>query len=163
MPGARMTKSRLRILVRDHKAWIPDRCQHFKAAFSLLIPALAVLRRRQENLDRADAPKQNVFRMLGWQSSEVRTHSALLAEVLDPRGSHSQIDLFLNKFLSICENKPPRKICGSDLILGVRNSIRNPHHWIVMKEKPVEIKTLAGSPERKNSIQKYDLKTANSH
>lgn len=41
----------------------------------------------------------NVFRVLGLEAREVRTHSALLAELLNPRGAHGQEDLFLRLFI----------------------------------------------------------------
>ena len=41
----------------------------------------------------------NVFNVLGLSSNETRTHSAFLAELLNPCGSHGMGDLFLKKFL----------------------------------------------------------------
>src|SRR6266446_1112235 len=41
----------------------------------------------------------NVFRILGLEAAEVRTHSAFLAELLNPKGSPGQGDLFLRLFL----------------------------------------------------------------
>jgi len=41
----------------------------------------------------------NVFRTLGLESSEVRMHSAFIAELLNPNGSHGQGDIFLKCFL----------------------------------------------------------------
>ena len=41
----------------------------------------------------------NVFNVLGLSSSETRTHSAFIAELLNPYGSHGMGDLFLRKFL----------------------------------------------------------------
>ena len=42
----------------------------------------------------------NVFNVLGLSSNETRTHSAFIAELLNPHGSHGMGDLFLRKFLS---------------------------------------------------------------
>jgi hypothetical protein len=41
----------------------------------------------------------NVFRILGLSTAEVRTHSAFLAELLDPKGSHGQGTTYLDLFL----------------------------------------------------------------
>ncbi len=41
----------------------------------------------------------NVFNVLGLSSNETRTHSAFLAELLNPYGSHGMGDLFLKNFL----------------------------------------------------------------
>jgi len=41
----------------------------------------------------------NVFRILKLESSEVRMHSAFIAELLNPKGSHGQKDVFLKLFI----------------------------------------------------------------
>ena len=41
----------------------------------------------------------NIFSILKMETDEVNTHSAFLAELLNPKGSHGQQDLFLRKFL----------------------------------------------------------------
>ena len=41
----------------------------------------------------------NVFRILKLESSEVRMHSAFIAELLNPHGSHGQRDVFLKLFV----------------------------------------------------------------
>ncbi|MDB5091058.1 MAG: hypothetical protein JWR09_5052 [Mucilaginibacter sp.] len=41
----------------------------------------------------------NVFRILKVESSEVKTHSAFIAELLNPNGSHGQKDTFLKLFI----------------------------------------------------------------
>ena len=41
----------------------------------------------------------NVFSILHMESAEVKTHSAIIAELLNPRGSHNQGTLFLKLFL----------------------------------------------------------------
>lgn len=49
----------------------------------------------------------NIFRLLGITTDEVRTHSALLADLLNPRGTHGQGSLFLATFLQHCQQKCP--------------------------------------------------------
>ena len=51
------------------------------------------------------APQFNLFRVLGISHLEMRTHSAFLAHLLDPEGSHGQQFLFLESFLSLCRSK----------------------------------------------------------
>jgi len=41
----------------------------------------------------------NIFKVLGLTSNEVRTHSAFIAELLNPDGSHGLRDIFI-KILS---------------------------------------------------------------
>jgi hypothetical protein len=50
--------------------------------------------------ERQEAQRFNVFRVLGVERDEVRTHSRMLAALLDPSGTHAQGDRFLRSFLS---------------------------------------------------------------
>ena len=43
----------------------------------------------------------NVFNILGLRSNETRTHSAFLAELLKPNGSHGMGDAYLKSFISL--------------------------------------------------------------
>src|SRR6185437_1035509 len=45
----------------------------------------------------------NVFNVLGMGASEVRLHSALLAELINPKGKHGQGIIFSNRFLQTLE------------------------------------------------------------
>ena len=49
------------------------------------------VKRRGENF--------NVFNVLGLWSEEVRLHSSMLAELLNPEGSHGCCEAFLKKFI----------------------------------------------------------------
>ncbi len=57
--------------------------------------------RRYEDREKAacEAPGFNLFRLLGRERDEIHTHSALMAELLSPEGSHGQGKIFLEKFL----------------------------------------------------------------
>lgn len=46
----------------------------------------------------------NLFRILGMETAEVKTHSRFLAELLNPKGSHLQGDAFLKLFISYLNN-----------------------------------------------------------
>ena len=41
----------------------------------------------------------NIFGILGMERKEVKTHSKFLAELLNPKGSHLQGDMFLKLFI----------------------------------------------------------------
>ena len=45
----------------------------------------------------------NIFRILKVESDEVRMHSAFLAELLNPKGSHDLNDIFLRSFIRVFE------------------------------------------------------------
>jgi len=56
---------------------------------------------RQESIlaARLTGENFNVFNILGLSTAEVRTHSAFIAELLNPKGSHGQETLYLDLFL----------------------------------------------------------------
>lgn len=56
-------------------------------------------RRRKEKEKKGDF--FNIFSILKAETDEVKTHSAFLAELLNPNGTHGQGDLFLKNFLKI--------------------------------------------------------------
>jgi hypothetical protein len=66
----------------------------------LLEDATPILRVLHEE-ERLRPPMFNIFRVLGVATSEVKTHSALLAYLLDVNGNHGQGALFLNLFLGL--------------------------------------------------------------
>lgn len=52
----------------------------------------------------------NVFNILGLESREVRTHSAFIAELLNPKGTHAKEDTYLKIFIKELENETGNKI-----------------------------------------------------
>jgi hypothetical protein len=60
----------------------------------------AELRKNREKSDRESGREFNIFSILNLSTSENRTHSAFLRELLDPNGSHGQGDVFLKLFLA---------------------------------------------------------------
>lgn len=55
----------------------------------------------QEKLDLLSGARFNVFNILGLHAKEVRTHSAFLGEMLNPRGRHGLKSQFLRRFLEV--------------------------------------------------------------
>jgi hypothetical protein len=58
------------------------------------------IRHYEDALSRARGEGFNIFEILQIDHYEVRTHSPILAELLDPKGSHGQGAVFLRRFLS---------------------------------------------------------------
>lgn len=54
---------------------------------------------------RTTAPHFNIFKILKVDRREVKTHSAFLANLLNPKGLHGQGHLFLGTFLNHCHGK----------------------------------------------------------
>ncbi|MGH0028818.1 MAG: PD-(D/E)XK nuclease family protein [Myxococcota bacterium] len=82
---------------------------------------LEYLKRTRAENARDEAPELNVFETLGVQSTETR-HSAFLAWLLDPDGSHAQGDVFLRSFLRL------RRV-------GIEGTIESFGRWSVTTEE----------------------------
>ncbi|MGM9478223.1 PD-(D/E)XK nuclease family protein [Pedobacter sp. GSP4] len=54
---------------------------------------------KYEKVNELTGENFNVFKILKLESSEVRMHSAFIAELLNPKGSHGQKDTFLKLFI----------------------------------------------------------------
>ena len=58
---------------------------------------------QQERIKKEESRKRgeqfNIFEVLGLQTSEVRLHSAFLAELLDPNGDHGLNNKYLKVFV----------------------------------------------------------------
>lgn len=64
-----------------------------------LISHAALVRQKYAEIERKTGANFNVFSILKLSTSENRTHSAFIAEMLNPKGSHGRGDLFLTLFL----------------------------------------------------------------
>ncbi|HRI61435.1 MAG TPA: PD-(D/E)XK nuclease family protein [Saprospiraceae bacterium] len=67
--------------------------------FDILLNEITTLRKAYELVGRQPGERFNIFRVLGLESDEVRTHSLFLAELLSPAGSHGMGHVFLDQFL----------------------------------------------------------------
>ena len=63
-----------------------------------LLALVRVVAEKHEALAAASGQSFNLFAILGRETDEVRTHSAILAELLDPTGSHGQGPVFAHLF-----------------------------------------------------------------
>lgn len=99
--------------------------EQLQCGFGRIRAGLSRLRAEADERDRLVASRFNIFRLLGVADLEVTTHSALLANLLDPQGSHAQKYLFLDRFLKMF------KFAGFPVPDGDITSSR----WLVEKEK----------------------------
>ena len=80
-----------------------------------ILEQVRVLKAKYDERAEVTGENFNVFSILHMESDEVKTHSAIIAELLNPRGSHSQRTLFLKLFLEkLPEDKIPKLKCGED-------------------------------------------------
>lgn len=113
----------------------------------------------------------NVFKTLGLQSSEVRLHSAILTDLLNPLGSHGQSDLFLKIFVrqqritgfdtesAIAEYEKNTGFINSDYTKGGRIDILITDKY--NKHIIIENKIYAG--DQKNQLLRYYNFDRNAH
>lgn len=66
---------------------------------SNILPQVQLLKSKYDELAAVTGEHFNVFSILGVEADEVRTHSAFLADLLNPQGSHRQGTAFLKLFL----------------------------------------------------------------
>jgi len=67
--------------------------------FQNLLSQVNAITERYKKVSELTGDNFNVFRILKVESSEVKTHSAFIAELLNPNGSHGQKDTFLKLFI----------------------------------------------------------------
>lgn len=80
---------------------------HYKTKFDGLISGYESLRDIIATFNKREAVEFNIFDILNIKMAEVKTHTPLLKNLLNPNGSHAQSDLFLKSFIQqfIPENK----------------------------------------------------------
>lgn len=81
------------------------RLEQFRSGFERIKSQLVHLRAQSDEQNRSMASDFNIFHLLGVAYLEASTHSALLANLLDPKGTHAQKHLFLHSFLQMCKNR----------------------------------------------------------
>ena len=79
-----------------------------------LLAQAHVLTEKHEALAASTGQNFNLFSILGRETDEVRTHSAIIAELLNPKGSHGQgavfAQLFTDRFIADRFEIPPEAI-----------------------------------------------------
>lgn len=69
--------------------------------FKSLLDQASALSKRYKHISELTGENFNIFRILKLESAEVKTHSAFIAELLNPQGSHGQKDAFLRLFIKL--------------------------------------------------------------
>lgn len=75
------------------------------------ISVLLALNKKQDNLR---GENFNLISLLGMEEEEVRTHSTIISDLLNPKGTHGQGALFLKQFIAAIKNE---KTLPYDLVL----------------------------------------------
>ncbi|GAA0875322.1 hypothetical protein GCM10009118_17310 [Wandonia haliotis] len=70
-----------------------------------------------ESEEKKEGNNFNLFSILDRETHEEKTHSALIAELLNPQGSHGQGDKFINLFISLLAQKKKESAFWKDAII----------------------------------------------
>jgi hypothetical protein len=81
------------------------RFDEFIFRFNHIKTALETINSISKELNEHFANDFNIFCLLGVEKKEDKTHTAFIANLLDPEGSHAQGYLFLESFIKYCNNK----------------------------------------------------------
>lgn len=74
--------------------------QYYKEVENLL-ERTKEIRERYDEIATKNGENFNIFKIMNMEWNEVYTHSAIIGELLNPRGSHSFGNLFLNSFIEL--------------------------------------------------------------
>lgn len=81
-----------------------------RLSFENFVSEYSLIRDKAKKTALTIAPEFNIFNILGVTRDEVRTHSAMVAELLNPNGNHGQGSLFLDSFIRKCLEKGPENL-----------------------------------------------------
>ncbi|MBP6429562.1 MAG: PD-(D/E)XK nuclease family protein [Bacteroidales bacterium] len=70
-----------------------------------LLNKIGTIRKHYFEIESLSGENFNIFKVIGLTTEEVRLHSAFLTELLNPKGSHGQKEVFLKLFVSQFEIK----------------------------------------------------------
>jgi hypothetical protein len=73
--------------------------ENIKYDIGNLLSQVSVITKKYDEIAEITGESFNIFKILKMHANEVRTHSAFLAELLNPKGSHGQSDTFLKLFI----------------------------------------------------------------
>ncbi len=88
--------------LKDAQAW--RNVENFKQAFSSLRPVMQGMLNNADEQNRQQAASFNLFRILHLEAKTDEVHTAFIAELLNPRGTHGQKHLFLRSFIDAMLN-----------------------------------------------------------
>ena len=111
--------------------------------------------------------KFNVFSIMGMESDEVRTHSSIIGELLNPKGSHSlgskPLELFIKQVFSFKEDfifDYDSSVCQKEIHIGKINEDKTEGGRVDLIVKDctgvkLVIENKIYAPEQKNQLERY--------
>ena len=146
-------KAEMQAFFRRYKKFTEDRFEirvnFFETRFDHLRIGLAAIMSMVREMESYRSSTFNLFNLLGIAHLEVSTHSAMLADLLNPEGSHGQRHLFLTAFIEYMKEKLSRISGGNSFPAVARDDVIS-SSWFVDKEKSTEFGNMdivVSSPE----------------
>lgn len=97
----------------------------------------AIIKVEYEEKQKEEGTLFNVFSILGLSSREVRLHSTMISELLNPGGTHTMGDLFLNEFIKLLKNEAESKFVESKFTKQVEDFLSDTKSSIVKVEENI--------------------------
>ena len=120
-----------------------------------LLGQVRLLKDKHDALAAANGTNFNVFALLGRETDEVHTHSAILADLLNPKGSHGQGAAFARLFPPLRDMEKESELeyatVGAEVTVdsGRLDILIETDHWCIV----IENKIHAGDQERQ--LERY--------
>lgn len=102
-----------------------------KSTITNLLTQIGAIRSQYEKIAEITGENFNIFNVLKLSTNEVRTHSAFIAELLNPAGSHGQKDVFLNLFIDLLKFKFTK---NENIRLKALNNINVSQALVIVEE-----------------------------
>lgn len=74
--------------------------------FKILLEKIQKISEKYDNEDRVTGRRFNIYSIADIETDEVKTHSKMIAELLNPKGSHAQGDKYLKLFCDVVRINP---------------------------------------------------------
>lgn len=125
-----------------------------------LLNKVAEISKKYEELNKTSGNNFNVFNVINVTSDEVRLHSKFLAELLNPKGTHGQNDIFLHLFVKQfkIELDTPSAIVEVEKYIGVKTKTTGGYLDIYVKDdknKSFIIENKIYAPDQENQLLRY--------
>lgn len=99
---------------------------HYKSRYQALFSGCHALNQTYKRINKHIAESFNIFSILNLDFKETIAHTPFLKTLLDPQGSHGQIDLFYNHFMKMVFNDSDRHN---------NFTLEKPEYYLVEEEK----------------------------
>lgn len=134
------------------------------SAFELMVLQKAsAIKAKYEKVNELNATQFNIFKILSLENDERYTHSAFLAELLNPNGSHGQGDTFLKLFLTSLKDQLGEVITCEDHVwikteLFAQNSESQGYIdiWLETPFGIIAIENKIFAQDQPRQIERYD-------